>query len=89
MGEHLIDGEFQSDKYPETPKGLVPLKPSDPLAQDLLAIYAHRRKKIDKEFSEDLKEALKLKGFDPDSVIDNNGKHKLNYQEIGEKENDC
>ena len=81
MGEHLIDGEFQSDKYPETPKGLVPLKPSDSMAQDLLAIYAHRRKKIDKEFSKDLKEALRLKGFDPDQVTNSDGNHKLIYQE--------
>ncbi|KKL63834.1 hypothetical protein LCGC14_2171150 [marine sediment metagenome] len=62
MGEHLINGEFQSDKYPETPRGLVPLKPSDPMAQDLLAIYAERRQSVDPEFSADLLEALRLKG---------------------------
>ena len=63
MGEHLIDGEFQSDKYPETPRGLVPLKCTDPMAQDLLLEYARRRETVDKEFSADLIEALRLKGY--------------------------
>lgn len=60
---HLIDGEFQSDKYPTCPRGKVPLSTKDPMAQDLLWEYAERRKLIDKEFSDDLKEALKLKGY--------------------------
>ena len=77
MGEHLISGEFQSDKFPETPRGLVPLKPSDPMAQDLLAIYAHRRRGVDSEFSEDLLEALRLKGYNPDQVIDEKGNYRL------------
>jgi len=80
MGEHLIDKEFQSDKYPETPRGLVPLKPTDLKAQDLLAIYAHRMENIDKEFAEDLKEALRLKGFDPNSVLDSEGNLKLTFK---------
>lgn len=63
MGEHLIDGEFQSDKYPTTPRGLVPLKCSDPLAQDLLWVYAQRRRAIDPEFSDDLEAALAAKSF--------------------------
>lgn len=63
MGEHLIDGEFQSDKYPETPRGLVPLKCDDPMAQDLLWEYAQRRRIVDPEFSDDLEQALLLKGF--------------------------
>lgn len=25
MGEHIINGEFQSDKYPTCPRGKVPL----------------------------------------------------------------
>jgi len=73
MGEHLIDGEFKSDKYPETPKGLVPLKPTDPMAQDLLAIYAYRRTDRDKGFSEDLLEALRLKGYNPEQVLGKKG----------------
>ena len=63
MGAHLIDGEFQSDKYPETPRGCVPLKPSDPTAQDLLWEYAQRRRAVDPEFADDLEEALRLKGY--------------------------
>ena len=66
MGEHLIDGEFQSDKYPETPRGLVPLKPTDPMAQDLLWQYAQRRRSVDPVFADDLEEALRLKGYTPD-----------------------
>jgi len=65
MGEHLINGEFQSDKYPETPRGFVPLKCSDGMAQDLLWTYAQRRRHVDKEFADDLEQALLLKGFDP------------------------
>lgn len=30
MGSHLIDGEFQSDKYPTCPRGKVPLSVKDP-----------------------------------------------------------
>ena len=63
MGEHIIDGEFQSDKYPDTPRGLVPFKCTDVMAQDLLWEYAQRRREIDPEFADDLEEALKLKGF--------------------------
>ena len=63
MGEHLIDGEFQSDKFPETPRGLVPFKCDDPMAQDLLWEYARRRQVKDPEFSDDLREALRLKGY--------------------------
>ena len=63
MGEHLIDGEFQSDKYPTTPRGKVPLSCKDPMAQDLLWRYAERRREVDKEFARDLQVALDLKGY--------------------------
>lgn len=63
MGDHLVDGEFQSDKYPTTPRGKVPLSVKDPMAQDLLWIYAMRRIKVDREFSADLETALRNAGF--------------------------
>lgn len=69
MGDHLIDGEFQSDKYPSTPRGCVPLKPSDPTAQDLLWEYAQRRRAVDGEFASDLEAALLLKGYCPPSEV--------------------
>lgn len=57
--EHLtVTNEFQSDKYPWCPAGFVPIKVTDPMAIDLLLIYAERRKTIDVEFTRDLKEAL-------------------------------
>ena len=65
MGAHLIDGEFQSDKYPTTPRGKVPLSVKDPTAQDLLWVYAQRRRVVDEEFSRDLEEALRRAGFQP------------------------
>lgn len=65
MGTHLIDGEFQSDKYPTTPRGKVPLSVKDPMAQDLLWEYAQRRRAVDAEFSADLETALKATGFRP------------------------
>ncbi len=63
MGEHLIEGEFQSDKYPTCPRGKVPLSCKDPMAQDLLWRYAERIRRIDKEFAADLRVALDLKGY--------------------------
>ncbi len=65
MGAHLIDGEFQSDKYPTTPRGKVPLSVKDKTAQGLLWEYAQRRRAVDAEFSDDLEAALKLAGFVP------------------------
>ena len=65
MGNHLIDGEFQSDKYPTTPRGKVPLSVRDPTAQDLLWEYARRRRAVDAEFSDDLEAALRAAGSSP------------------------
>jgi len=70
MGAHLIDGEFQSDKYPTTPRGKVPLSVKDPTAQDLLWEYAQRRRAVDAEFSDDLEAALRTAGYGRQSVPD-------------------
>ena len=75
MGEHLVEIsgviEFQSDKYPECPRGFVPLKLTDKTAQPLIRIYAERHKPVDAEFSEDLIEALRLKGYtDEEWLVD-------------------
>lgn len=63
MGAHLVDGEFQSDKYPTTPRGKVPLSVKDTTAQDLLWEYAQRRRVVDAEFSDDLEFALLAAGY--------------------------
>ena len=68
MAEHLIDGEFQSDKYPTTPRGKVPLSCKDTTAQDLLWEYAQRRRVVDAAFADDLEAALKLVGYEPPTV---------------------
>lgn len=65
MGSHIIDGEFQSHKYPTCPRGKVPLSVNDPTAQDLLWTYAQRRRVVDAEFSEDLETALRGAGYTP------------------------
>ncbi len=65
MAEHLIDGEFQSDKYPSCPRGKVPLSCKDRTAQDLLWKYAQRRRKVDAAFSDDLEQALLIAGYVP------------------------
>lgn len=65
MSNHIIDGEFQSDKYPTTPRGKVPLSVKDPTAQDLLWEYAQRRRSVDAEFSDDLQTALVAAGYLP------------------------
>jgi hypothetical protein len=62
---HLIDGEFQSDKYPTTPRGKVPLSCRDQTAQDLLWEYAQRRRAVDAEFADDLEVALRIAGYRP------------------------
>lgn len=63
MGAHLIDAEFQSDKYPTCPRGKVPLSVRDTTAQDLLWEYAQRRRAVDAEFADDLETALVEAGF--------------------------
>jgi hypothetical protein len=65
MGAHLIDGEFQSDKYPTCPRGKVPLSTKDTAAQPHLWEYAHDHRGIDSEFSDDLQAALRSKGYVP------------------------
>lgn len=62
MGSHIINGKFQSDKYPTCPPGKVPLSVEDPAAQDLLWQYAQRRRSVDHEFSDDLEFSLKTAG---------------------------
>lgn len=64
MGSHIVDGEFQSDKYPTCPRGKVPLSVKDPTAQDLLWQYAQRRRLVDTEFADDLEAALRAAGYD-------------------------
>lgn len=81
MGDHLIDGQFQSDKYPSTPRGFVPLKCTDTAAQGLLWEYARRHAAIDPGFADDLKKALMLAGFDPSAPkLDEAGREKLKDQ---------
>lgn len=63
MGAHIVNGKFQSDKYPTTPPGKVPLSVNDPTAQDLLWEYAQRRRTVDSEFSDDLETALRAAGY--------------------------
>ncbi len=67
MGAHLINGEFQSDKYPTCPRNKVPLSVKDLSAQDLLWEYAQRHRQVDAEFSADLETALISAGFVPSS----------------------
>lgn len=72
--EHLtVTATFQSDKYPWCQAGFVPLKTSDPMAADLLAAYAERRRLVDAVFADDLLEALgaaRTEAPDPVSLAD-------------------
>jgi chromosome segregation ATPase len=65
MGSHIIDGEFQSDKYPTCPRGKVPLSVTDQTAQDLLWQYAQRRRAVDADFAADLETCLRVAGYTP------------------------
>lgn len=72
MGEnvtHIVNGKFQSDKYPTCPPGKVPLSVEDPTAQDLLWEYAQRRRDVDAEFSADLETALRAAGYVPSGGV--------------------
>ena len=83
MGSHIIDNEFQSDKYEWCKSGFVPLKLTDPMAQDLLQQYAHRRNSIDPEFSEDLLKCLRMKGYYAPAVYINK---EGNLEVVGKKD---
>ena len=63
MGAHIVDGNFQNDKYDWRKPGFVPLKLTDRMAQYLLWGYAQRRRKVDAEFADDLEAALKASGY--------------------------
>jgi hypothetical protein len=65
MGAHIVNGRFQSDKYPTTPPGKVPLSVEDPTAQDLLWVYAQRRRAVDADFAADLETCLRAAGYEP------------------------
>lgn len=82
MGAHLINNEFQSDKYPTCPAGKVPLSTKDPTAQDLLWEYAQRRRKVDAEFADDLEQALKAKGYVPREQASDKGARYLDALKI-------
>ncbi len=61
--EHLTEaGEFRSDKYPDTPDGILPLKITDKMAWPMLRAYAAARVGKDIEFTRDLDEALDKAG---------------------------
>jgi len=65
MGAHIVDGEFQSDKYPTCPRGKFPMSFKDPMAQDLIWEYAQRRRSVDAELSDDMETSLLAEGFAP------------------------
>ncbi len=73
MGAHIIDGEFQSDKYEWCLPGFVPLKLTDPMAQPFLWAYAEERRSIDAEFADDLQEVLRLNGYNGAKEKESNG----------------
>lgn len=77
MGEHLIDGEFQSDKYPWCRRGFVPLKITDSNARRVLKLYADLRRSVDSAFSDDLLEAIKIEEQKPQVLQSPPPDHRL------------
>jgi len=64
-GEHInAEGMFQSDKYPTCPPDKFPMSFKDPMAQDLIEEYAHRRRGIDADLTEDMLGRLRTLGYD-------------------------
>lgn len=62
---HLVDGQFQSDKYEWCERGFVPMKVTDRTAQPMLWAYAQSRRAVDPQFANDLEKALRFAGFVP------------------------
>jgi hypothetical protein len=60
---HIIEGAFQSDKYPACPRGKFPMSFGDLDAQPLLWEYARLHETRDPELAIDMREALRLKGY--------------------------
>jgi hypothetical protein len=69
MGAHLIDGQFQSDKYDWCKPSFVPLKLTDTSCHDLLWEYAQRRRAVDAEFADDIETALRTAGYAPPPTL--------------------
>ena len=74
MGEHIVDGQFQSDKYPWCKPGFVPLKLTDASCWPMLLAYANVRERVDPEFAADLRTAVNdarcmkaLKDYEPET----------------------
>jgi hypothetical protein len=85
MGAHINkEGLFQSDKYPTTPAGKVPLSVKDPTAQDLLWEYAQRRRSVDAEFSADLETCLRNAGYSKEDPRETDLKQGLRQLTIGQ-----
>lgn len=66
MGAHLIDGEFQSDKYPWAGRNFFPAKITDKRLQPMLWAMAQAYREVDAELTEDLEKALLNAGYDPE-----------------------
>jgi hypothetical protein len=69
MGAHIIDGKFQSNKYPWCDPDFVPLKVTDLMAQPVLWAYAESRRAIDREFADDLQIRLRSAGYAPSGQL--------------------
>lgn len=83
MSAHINrDGLFQSDKYPTTPAGKVPLSVNDLTAQDLLWEYARRHRTVDAEFSDDLEMCLRTAGFKIENSLIESGIDLPRYQKL-------
>lgn len=68
MGEHIVKGEFQSDKFPWCKPGFFPMKFTDKKSQPLLWKYAEIMDECGEgECSLDMKEMLRKAGYEPEN----------------------
>lgn len=70
MGAHIVDGQFQSDRFPTTPRGMVPLSVNSKKAQPFLWAFAQVQRSVDAEFSDDLETCLRAAGYTPPAMTD-------------------
>jgi hypothetical protein len=66
VGDHIVNGQFKSDKYAWCEPGFLALKLTDRAAQPLIWEYAQTHRAIDSDLADDLETALRSAGYPGD-----------------------
>jgi hypothetical protein len=66
VGDHIVNGQFKSDKYAWCEPSFLALKLTDRAAQPLIWEYAQTHRAIDSDLADDLETALRNAGYPGD-----------------------